>query len=403
MATGTVEEKIFQRQLSKEGLQSVVDDKEQVNALSSKDLRNLFKLRSETPSDTHDKLRCERCRIIADRADAEEQTVLPQKLEACRELLRKMMELPESAAFCTPIKPEDHDVESKDYERLVRSPIDLGMILQKLDHPQGHAQAYTSASGFSKDINKVFTNVLKVWPEKSELGGQASHIQEWWRNEWAGLVPVLMAMKNSNDNDGQHACDERGEAFQDQIGMPDEEDMRSWSHHHGVESVDDPVFRAALQGTDAVSFVFALEVTWNLIQQRQQEEDERRAMKELECLKDDEENAENDSGADVDNDNNNKDEQSSNAESEGSETESNKRPESVDDEEGSAGVEEASQNSGDDDEEVEEDDDDDEEEDDNDEEVEEDDDDDDDEAEEEDDDDDDEEDTTQSSDVSETE
>lgn len=31
LASGTVEEKIFQRQLSKEGLQSVVDDKEQVS------------------------------------------------------------------------------------------------------------------------------------------------------------------------------------------------------------------------------------------------------------------------------------------------------------------------------------------------------------------------------------
>lgn len=33
LATGTVEEKIFQRQLSKEGLQSVVDDKAQVSKL----------------------------------------------------------------------------------------------------------------------------------------------------------------------------------------------------------------------------------------------------------------------------------------------------------------------------------------------------------------------------------
>ena len=51
LGTGTVEEKIFQRQLSKEGLQSVVDDKEQVNELSTKDLKNLFKLRQDTPSD----------------------------------------------------------------------------------------------------------------------------------------------------------------------------------------------------------------------------------------------------------------------------------------------------------------------------------------------------------------
>lgn len=49
------------RQLSKEGLQSIVDDKEEVNSLSSKDLRQLFKFNESTISDTHEKLECERC------------------------------------------------------------------------------------------------------------------------------------------------------------------------------------------------------------------------------------------------------------------------------------------------------------------------------------------------------
>ena len=35
MATGTVEEKIFQRQLSKEGLQNVIEDKDQARASAS--------------------------------------------------------------------------------------------------------------------------------------------------------------------------------------------------------------------------------------------------------------------------------------------------------------------------------------------------------------------------------
>lgn len=43
----------------------------------------------------------------------------------------------------------------------------------------------------------------------------------------------------------------------------------------------DPVFRAAMRGYDQVSFVFGLEVTWSLIQQRQQEEEEKQAMLEL--------------------------------------------------------------------------------------------------------------------------
>lgn len=61
LATGTLEEKIFQRQLSKEGLQNIVDDKEEVNSLSSKDLKRLFVFEKNTMSDTHDQLKCKRC------------------------------------------------------------------------------------------------------------------------------------------------------------------------------------------------------------------------------------------------------------------------------------------------------------------------------------------------------
>ncbi|GJP32970.1 hypothetical protein CLOM_g17541 [Closterium sp. NIES-68] len=67
LATGTIEEKVYQRQIAKEGLQQVVDSEKhsdaraQVNLLSSEDLRDLFILRSTTLSDTHDSLGCHRC------------------------------------------------------------------------------------------------------------------------------------------------------------------------------------------------------------------------------------------------------------------------------------------------------------------------------------------------------
>ena len=61
VTTGTIEEKIFQRQLSKEGLQNVVEDKEEANSLSSKDLRDLFSLREGTVSDTLEKVFQARC------------------------------------------------------------------------------------------------------------------------------------------------------------------------------------------------------------------------------------------------------------------------------------------------------------------------------------------------------
>ena len=76
----------------------------------------------------------------------------------------------------------------------------------------------------------------------------------------------------------------RGDDFQEKIGMPKEENMRHWSHHYSTDTVDDPVLRAAMRGLNDVSFVFGLEVTWSLIQKRQQEEEEKQAMLEFEHL-----------------------------------------------------------------------------------------------------------------------
>ncbi|RQM20991.1 hypothetical protein B5M09_000202 [Aphanomyces astaci] len=81
VATGTLEEKIFQRQLSKEGLQSIVDDKEEVNSLSTKDLKvtiRLFVFMEGTPSDTHDQLKCLRCNISNESCDDHSMVVQPQ-------------------------------------------------------------------------------------------------------------------------------------------------------------------------------------------------------------------------------------------------------------------------------------------------------------------------------------
>ena len=177
LATGTVEEKIFQRQLSKEGLQSVVDDKEQVNALSTKDLRNLFKLRSGTPSDTHDKLRCERCKIIADHAEMEAAKILPKKLDACRELLTRIEENEDAAAFLKPLVPTDQGVSKEEYEKKVKQPMDLGTIRNKLNLAPDETAAYNNVSGFSKDVNRIFANVMKVWSPGEEIADAARRLQ----------------------------------------------------------------------------------------------------------------------------------------------------------------------------------------------------------------------------------
>ena len=65
LATGSIEEKVFQRQLSKESLQNVVSGEGQLEqaSMSKEDLRKLFTLDENTTSDTHDNLSkgCQKC------------------------------------------------------------------------------------------------------------------------------------------------------------------------------------------------------------------------------------------------------------------------------------------------------------------------------------------------------
>lgn len=64
IATGTIEEKIFQRQSHKQSLSScVVDSAEDVERhFSGDDLKQLFEYRQQTYSDTHDTFKCKRCK-----------------------------------------------------------------------------------------------------------------------------------------------------------------------------------------------------------------------------------------------------------------------------------------------------------------------------------------------------
>ena len=173
--------------------------------------------------------------------------------------------------------------------------MDFGTVLNRLDK-KNNSTGYGSPAAFSKDVNRVFSNVLKVWEPGQDLADKAGRLQLWWLQQWTELVPKLMTMKadcDHQENENSEPCgddaenkegnpaaaiaNERGDDFQEQIGMPDEENMRSWSHHHSADTVDDPIFRAAMRGYDTVSFVFGLEVTWSLIQQREQEDEERQA------------------------------------------------------------------------------------------------------------------------------
>ncbi|CAH8261031.1 unnamed protein product [Arabidopsis lyrata] len=67
LSTGTIEEKVYQRQMSKEGLQKVIQHEQtdnntrQGNLLSTEDLRDLFSFHGDVRSEIHEKMSCNRC------------------------------------------------------------------------------------------------------------------------------------------------------------------------------------------------------------------------------------------------------------------------------------------------------------------------------------------------------
>ncbi|XP_077249853.1 DNA repair/recombination protein isoform X2 [Tasmannia lanceolata] len=76
LSAGTIEEKVYQRQMSKEGLQKVIQHEQmdntmpQGNFLSTEDLRDLFTFGANVRSEIHENLNCSRCEtnysIVAD-------------------------------------------------------------------------------------------------------------------------------------------------------------------------------------------------------------------------------------------------------------------------------------------------------------------------------------------------
>jgi DNA repair and recombination protein RAD54 and RAD54-like protein len=64
ISTGTIEEKIFQRQANKQALSSaVVDEKEDTERhFSLDDLRQLFLFNENTLCETHETFKCKRCK-----------------------------------------------------------------------------------------------------------------------------------------------------------------------------------------------------------------------------------------------------------------------------------------------------------------------------------------------------
>ena len=92
--------------------------------------------------------------------------------------------------FVSPLMPEEHGVSNSEYDSIVKQPMDLTRIkaqLEKVDPKTGKSY-YSGAQEFSKDVNRIFSNVAKVWNMDTEIGKQSGMLQGWWVNKWMQMV-----------------------------------------------------------------------------------------------------------------------------------------------------------------------------------------------------------------------
>lgn len=210
MSTSTIEEKIIQRQLSKEGLTSIVDNKDQVNTFSSKELKDLFKRRKGTRSDTHDTLRCTRCKGVS---------VLPGASATDGGLPSTVM------ARCSQFIQDYHSHICSEAAALELKDIDISDLNSIRNELQ--SGAFSSLPDFSRKLR----NVVRGVSENEQESGLGFNIYEEFVSRWTELVPALSALsaQSSAAVPGGAGDDEdeedTGEECVEQDGCPEEEDF----------------------------------------------------------------------------------------------------------------------------------------------------------------------------------
>jgi DNA repair and recombination protein RAD54 and RAD54-like protein len=350
MSTCTIEEKIIQRQLSKEGLQSIVDNTDQVNSFSSNELKSLFQRDNvlDTRSNTHDTLRCKRCKCVTQIATSSHKNgnngLLRAHADVCVAYLTKMIERIEllvSVNMAAKVEAQG-ELERSSTLGGLRSDatysLDVQRLKQELEPEDMSLVPYKTVPELSKRIRIVMVGVDQDL--KDEFGVQNVTLCNEFVTSWTELVPVLQDISkqfkremnrgasnkdpkalhdahdkeneqngvlcsgdriaSSDDNNGGNVSDGEddgdGDEYVEQEGCPEEEDFNRWSHHSSVRTCygDESLQKAMSMGDNddhgdnTISFVFGLEVNWDLLQEKiarnAERDEERRVQVEADLL-----------------------------------------------------------------------------------------------------------------------
>lgn len=211
MSTCSIEEKIIQRQLSKEGLQNIVENKDQVNVFSTGELKKLFSTRRvDSRSDTHDTLRCKRCasvKQLAAGSAASTRAFTPAHAQECQTFLNKFVEHLQGEAAA-----------KNQSEAIAPYVFELQSLASELPNT-----SYPSLPAFSRILRDTVSGIDRVVEETKVL--RPFSILQHFLSRWAEVVSVLSVMNVSSS--GEEADDSYGDEdeYVEQDGCPEEEDL----------------------------------------------------------------------------------------------------------------------------------------------------------------------------------
>ncbi|KAG7670478.1 hypothetical protein Ndes2526B_g00232 [Nannochloris sp. 'desiccata'] len=216
MTTGTIEEKVYQRQLSKEGLQAVVDTKTSGSTggansavMSLEELRDLFSYDPDTLSTTYD-------HMVATKG-------LPKKKKPDKPLTKKAIaaaKKAKKAAAKKKIEEEFQDSEDEEIEDVV--------VLDSDEEEEG--------------AQEVEEEIVEIEEEEDDEESPEAALPT------AGDIKALLSKTLA----------ETGGILKKQNGNPKEEDLAAWGHHSDPTTVPDDLMQ--LTGGSDVTFVFSCQV-----------------------------------------------------------------------------------------------------------------------------------------------
>jgi hypothetical protein len=259
-----------------------VDNKEQVNQFSTDELKQLFSLRQDTRSDTHDTLRCKRCNSVKVLDyNTDKKKISDAQIDACLSFLddfsqnliniatmhREKEAVKSGSAIADGIKlPFEDDIT------LLRNQL-LNKEIQSLPiYSRKQRETFLAIDSYHSNAKKEYS----AYTQKKILQGNESteavdpDIEEYailfpshyslfseFLKSWTDMVSKLSSLAGESKNctrantgdgegDGDGDGDDSNSEFVEQEGCPEETDFNKWSHHCSVDTCDDDILMKSM-------------------------------------------------------------------------------------------------------------------------------------------------------------